>query len=258
MGHLEVRTWAGGSRAPAPPAPQRVRGSLSVAGVVGLVASPRALRHTPPVHCPRGPSRHQARGQCGGETGAVSIPEPSRGLWDTGRAPRARPRRFFVMEAAVRPGLLPSSGSRRSRETLEAISRGGSPPRGPTAAPGWQAPGTGSLSSPSSQCQWPYCAAEPWRERAPPGCQPTRKHNALAGLSGGAKGQLPKPVLTQRRDRGASKDLLVWRRGLPRGSWARATRSCAPVVVEGLPATPAQTPQDPVVSANPRAKPRQP
>lgn len=93
------------------------------------------------------------------------------------------------MEAAVCQGLLPSSGSRLSRE-LGSKQRARHP-RGPTAAPGWQAPGDQPVLTLHLQCQWPYCTAEPWRERAPPGCQPTRKHNALAGLSGGAKGQLP-------------------------------------------------------------------
>lgn len=69
------------------------------------------------------------------------------------------------MEAAVCQGLLPSSGGRLSQE-LRSKQRA-CHPRGPTAAPGWQASGDPRVLTLHLQCQWPYCTAEPRREWAP-------------------------------------------------------------------------------------------
>ena len=51
---------------------------------------------------------------------------------------------------------------------------------------------------------------------------------------------------------------MVWRQGLPRGSWARAARPLPPPWWWRACWHPSPDPQDPAVSANPRAKPRQP
>ena len=71
-----------------------------------------------------------------------------------------------------------------------AVSRGLATHVAPQLHPDGRAPGTG-LSSPSISNASGLTAQLSHGEIGPhPGCQPTRKHNALAGLSGGAKGQL--------------------------------------------------------------------
>lgn len=64
--------------APSSPAPQRVRGSLSVAGVVGLVASPKSLSTaTRPLPAgARASTRLEGSVAVGWEP---VVPEPSRG-----------------------------------------------------------------------------------------------------------------------------------------------------------------------------------
>lgn len=151
LGHRGERGQAVPGSSPAP-APQRVRGSLSVAGVVGLVASPRASWSTRHPSTARGPSRHQARGQCGGGRGRL-FPEPSRGLWDTGQGPQGQTQRFFVMEAMCARGFSPAWAAVAAENW--AVSRGlathVAPQLHPDAGP--RGPACPHLHL---QCQWPY------------------------------------------------------------------------------------------------------
>lgn len=145
-----------------------------------------------------------------------------------------------------------------SQRELGLLSRRGCHPRGPLATRMLEPRGPACPLTLHLQCQWPYCAAEPWERRAPPGCQPTPLSTMhWRGCPGGEglRDRLPKPVLTQREGPEEHLGLAGLETRSAQGAVGPGHTIPAGPSGGGRPAaTPAQTLKDPVVSANPKGK----